>query len=244
MNEFIDKYINKLKTILEKNNVCKSHGINHAISVMEHSKKSIEYENNLTEIEKEAIIIASLLHDADDKKFFPNNNDNENTRFILNDKSQEFINLVVKMIDLVSASKNKDNIPEDIKNKKWMLIPRYCDRLEAIGYIGILRCYQYNQTSNKPLYTQNTQKATNIEEVYKIATIERYNKYNGISESMIDHYYDKLLRTHLFQIDNKYLLDEAQKRQNVLVDFVIEFGKNGFISDEKIKVIEQELTKL
>ena len=37
---------------------------------------------------------------------------------------------------LVSASKNGDNIPKAISNKLWMLIPRYSDRLEAIGIIG------------------------------------------------------------------------------------------------------------
>ena len=87
MSEF-ELYINKLSILLENNNVCPSHGINHAISVMINATKCINTENctitigikdknktyKLTNDEKKSIQLAALLHDADDKKFFPNNN--------------------------------------------------------------------------------------------------------------------------------------------------------------------------
>ena len=66
------------------------------------------------------------------------------------------INVVTKMVQLVSSSKNSDCIPLDIQ--EWYLIPRYADRLEAIGLIGVKRCYQYNKTINAKLYDNNTPK--------------------------------------------------------------------------------------
>jgi uncharacterized protein len=150
-----EKYINKLDDILKINNVCLSHGIQHAISVMSNAKncmiankiiindKTIE----LSHEEYKAILLAALLHDADDKKFFPSNKNYENLRYILEGENDNLINLVVTMVDLVSSSKNGDRIPDFIKDKLWMLIPRYADRLEAIGMIGIERCYKYGKTT-------------------------------------------------------------------------------------------------
>jgi uncharacterized protein len=237
----MDYYINKLSEILEKNNVCKSHGIEHAIKVYENAILSIEYENDISDFNKEAILIASLLHDADDQKFFPNNFNDENTRIILKKRQKDFIDLVIEMINLVSSSKNGDNIPNHIKNKLWMLIPRYCDRLEAIGKIGIVRCYQYGITQNSKLFIENTQKATTKEEIYKIATIERYDKYIGKSDSMIDHYYDKLLRAHMFPINNKFLLENAKERNEFIINFIIKFGKTGTVDVNEIKQYAVEL---
>ena len=39
------------------------------------------------------------------------------------------VNLIIKMISLVSSAVNGDNIPYNIE--EWMLYPRYSDRLEA-----------------------------------------------------------------------------------------------------------------
>ena len=227
-------YINKLNNILTENNVCKSHGIDHAKSVYKNAQYALACDNILNRYEKSAVLIASLLHDADDKKFFPNNNNNENSRLILTGKSLDFINLVIYMINLVSSSSNGDKIPNDVKDNLWMLIPRYSDRLEAIGEIGIVRCYQYGVTFKRKLFTDKTPRAKNENDIYEIATQKRYDSYCGKSKSMIDHYYDKLLRAHLFPIDNYYLLNEAKKRNKYLINFIIDFGKTGIVDENYI----------
>ena len=53
----------------------------------------------------------------------------------------ETANEVLVMISHVSASKNGNRVPECAKSEPEMLWPRFCDRLEAIGFIGALRCY-------------------------------------------------------------------------------------------------------
>lgn len=223
------KYIESLESIINKYDVCKSHGIEHAKTVMNNSFDALKSENTLSESDKEAVILASLLHDADDKKFFPNNIHNENTREILSDKSNDFIELVIQMINLVSSSTNRDNIPDDIKDKQWMLIPRYSDRLEAIGIIGIQRCYKYNMTTRAPLFIDSTPKLKTEEEIINLS-LKKYETYQGNSLSMIDHFYDKLIAICTFPIKNKYLEDEAAKRKQPLIDFVIYFSQNGEIN--------------
>ena len=134
------------------------------------------------------------------------------------------VDLITKMISLVSSAINGDNIPYDIE--EWMLYPRYSDRLEAIGFIGIKRCYQYAVTFNNKLYTDKTLFADNEEDLWKIATIQRYRDYKGVSESMIDHYYDKLLRAGDFPIRNNFFDEECKKRKQISINFILNCGIN------------------
>ncbi len=226
-------YIKKLEDILKENNVSVCHGIHHAIEVMRHAENAIK-EYDIDCITKDAVILAALLHDADDSKFFPNNKNNENLRTVLKDFSKEFVDLVERMVNLVSVSKNLDNIPEDVKDKEWMLIPRYADRLEALGFIGIERCYTYGKLVNTPLYVEDTPKAKSIEEIWSYSTIERFNSYKGKSKSMIDHYYDKLIRLANFPIRNKYLDNILKDKLSPMYDILLIHGSKGYITDDDV----------
>jgi HD superfamily phosphodiesterase len=231
----LEKYINELNTILTNNNVCYSHGIEHALSVLNHSIIALKYNKiPITPQQELAVKLASLLHDADDRKFFPLNTDYNNVKYILRNKKPDFVNLVIRMIDLVSSSKNADNIPDDVIGKEWMLIPRYCDRIEAIGIIGIKRCYQYNITINNKIFLNSTPKPKNINEIWEIATKERYNNYKGKSVSMMDHYFDKLIRLGLFEFDNEYLMNEAHERTQIILKFVLYFSSLENMTDSDI----------
>lgn len=225
-------YIEQLAKILDDNHVCSSHGITHAINVLNHAQNALQF-IVLDENKQLLVLLASLFHDADDHKFFPDNEDFDNLQKIMLDHyhSKEDIELVKRMVDLVSSSKNGDNIPYDIIGKEWMLIPRYSDRLEALGEIGIVRCYQYNITSNAQLFVKTTPRPVKEEDIWKYATIERYNLYNGISDSMVDHYYDKLLRASIFPIRNPYFDKETSIRIKPLIDFLIYFGNTPEFND-------------
>jgi uncharacterized protein len=236
----MDSYIDKLSKILEENNVCRSHGIDHAIKVMDNARTAILSELTLIlPFEYKSILLAGLLHDADDNKFFPNNKNYENVRKILEDEESKIVSLVIKMIDLVSSSKNGDSIPDYAKKETWLLIPRYADRLEAIGLVGIERCYQYAKTTNNPLYISSTPRPKSEEEIWTIANIERYKLYNGKSLSMIDHYYDKLLRCTFFPIKNYFFDKETKERRKILIDFILYFSnKEEFTDDDVLDFIK------
>lgn len=52
------------------------------------------------------------------------------------------------------------------------------------------------------------------EEIWALATEERYNSYKGKSVSMIDHYYDKLSRLSTFQLEINTLMPNVLKEEN------------------------------
>lgn len=227
---------NELEKLCFENNIDNSHGLNHALAVMNNALQAIPfYEGYITKHEKYLIQIAALLHDSDDTKYFPNNKNNENARKILIiDKTLTFdeIELIIFMINQVSTSKNKDNIPEGYP--LWILLPRYSDRLEAIGLIGVERTLEYTKQINQPLFLESTHKAKTVQELTSIVTSERYENYSSKSISMFDHIYDKLLHTGNFPIKNKYFDNECKKRMNPLIDLALKFGnsENGLTFDE------------
>jgi len=176
-----------------------------------------------------------LLHDADDRKFFPTNSNYENLRKIIYDQPDQVINLTIRMVELVSSSANADSVPPDVIGKEWMLIPRFADRIEAIGLIGVERCYQYNKTKAQPLYLIETPKVNSEEEIWTIATEERYNSYVGKSKSMMCHYYDKLLRLGMFQTVNSYLYKISRERNYVTIRFVLYFSSLDNMTETDIE---------
>jgi uncharacterized protein len=232
--ETLDIIIEVIESVLKGDNICPSHDIHHFLEVYEHAKRCLARMPNQLNMERRiAVCLAALLHDVDDVKFFPNNIYYDNAVRILNSikhliadsimmKYEQFINLVVEMISLVSTSKNKDSSVE--VGCLWKLIPRYADRIEAVGVIGVLRCLKYCETIKLPLFTKDTLRITNDEELAKLITTGRYRAYKGKSASMIDHYYDKLLHITVPEAF-PYLHEECIKRINIMKRVVFVFGK-------------------
>ena len=208
------------------------HGFDHFVAVANHAVEALKYEN-ISDRCKLQVELAALLHDADEDKIFPESVNYENARRILfetidiEDK-ETFIDEIIYMIDIVSCSRNGDNeVPQS-----WMGIPRDCDRLEAIGQIGIDRCKEYTDHLGNPYHTDSTPRVTTVEELWSVATSDRFNGYmNGKkSPSMIDHYYDKLLHignSSSLRSQNPYILGEASKRNDIMVNFVLEYWKQN-----------------
>jgi uncharacterized protein len=238
LTESLEDNVMSLQGILEAHKVSPCHGIDHAKKVMYHAWKALEDYPRLSKDDKLAVLLAALLHDADDGKFFPDNKNNENLRLVLKMKGRDFVENIVTMVNLVSSSKNGDNIPAGIP--EWMVIPRYADRIEAIGLIGIERCFTYNKKITNPLFLPTTPRPTTEKEIWAIATKERYEAYNGNSMSMIDHYYDKLLRLSKFPIRNRYFDKECDERIAPLIEFLIMFGTKGTITEAEIEKFIQD----
>lgn len=142
------------------------------------------------------------------------------------------------MISLVSAAVNGNDIPDKYKDKPEFLWPRQCDRLEALGRTGIARCYLFNlNKTERPLFCEKTPRVQTEEELWEIASEERLNEYKkrGTSDSMLCHYFDKLLRVAILDPEttqNDWLVNEAKQRVKHLVDFCLDFGKTGVINME------------
>lgn len=268
MNSIDSKYIETLDEFIKKHNeanplpskqfIDESHGLNHMLTVLCHATQALEaWEGNpIDPKEVLKVKLAALLHDIDDSKYFPSSVNYQNARHILlvsssssNDINSDDIEDIIKMISWVSSSKNGDRIPEGVSDlNNYLLYPRYADRLEAIGIIGLERTLEYTKKVKGVLFTPTTPKATDETELFtQIATKERYESYSQASKSMIDHFYDKLLRIGVFPISNIYFQTICKQRQQPLIDIVLYFGSNPDITEEQLekkmlKYIEQSKT--
>ena len=146
-------------------------------------------------------------------------------------------------ISLVSCSKNGNSFPETAEQHPEILWPRWSDRLEASGEIGIARCFLHTKHTNSPFVTESTPKSTTKEQIYHLATEERFEEYQnrgGGSVSMLDHYYDKLIqisRPSPKIVQNKYLEYEAQQRVEPLLNILLKYGKSGEVPFDDIAAI-------
>lgn len=214
------------------------HSIDHFIRTADLSLKASEF-LELSEDIIEDIVLASFLHDIDDEKFFETvNYSNARNLLKIQKISDTRINHIVQMISLVSYSKNGDSeVPQS-----YMLIPRLCDRVEATGYIGLLRCFEYTISVKRCFHNSKTIVINKIEDFEKISN--RYQQYlaGKKSESMIDHFYDKLLHLN-FPSDNEIILNSANQGIQILRDFVLrywqEFEFRNPSKDEVLNIIEE-----
>lgn len=204
------------------------HGVDHFVAVYKHACEAVLRED-LPPDTKLHIVVAALLHDIDEKKFFPHNKHYENARLILNKLNYTYKDVedIIDMIKLVSCSTNGDSTPPF----PYMCIPRDCDRLEAIGLLGVERALQCATLYNEPFTVDTTEKAFTIDDINRIVTPERFNKYaSGIkSLSLIDHFYDKLLhigKPECLKSGNAYILEMAKTYHDNMVQYVLNYWVN------------------
>jgi len=153
--------------------------------------------------------------------------------------------MIVYMISLVSCSRNGTSIPQQIMEDDQsfhLLIPRWSDRVEAVGTIGVIRCYQYNQEQGYALCSPTSPKPTTVDEVWEFVTpdrLEDYQRSGHSSSDMISHYYDKLL--HLARPPNKdvvrnsYLEQALEDSSRELVEVCVRYGRTGKVDEEYIQ---------
>ena len=231
----IDRAIAAADNLLLHSNVDKGHGIDHAIKVYEHGINAIVASTEYIPCHRRlAILLACLLHDVDDRKFFTTTG-YANAKKILADSLDNIANVeyrdkiyndAISMISMVSTRSNLNNT-DDIHEA--MLIPRYADRLEAMGIIGIRRAYEYTKVTNRPIALTSSPTCESLDAIVAAASAERFRNYasSGSSASFIDHFFDKIL--HLVNMtdtcSNKYIIDEAHQRHKITLDFLVHYGK-------------------
>jgi len=135
----------------------------------------------------DALVVAlgALLHDIADSKF----NAGDETigpkiakAFLLElHVDSNIINHVVKIIENISFNKSLDG--KVVFTSKELEVVQDADRLDAIGAIGIARCFNYGGFKNRPLYDPD------IKPNLKMTKAE----YKASTAPTINHFYEKLL---------------------------------------------------
>lgn len=126
----------------------KSHNVEHAICVLRNASKI----NNSQMNDPLELIFVCLLHDVCDHKYPESISKDELREFIKQTLNNDYADSIIKIIDNISFSKEKKgkcdttNFTDD--EVSILQIVRDADRLEAIGKVGIDRCFQFTVAKN------------------------------------------------------------------------------------------------
>ena len=138
------------------------------------------------EIDDFIISLGSLLHDIADAKF---HNGDETVgpkiaaKFLLGQNvDSAIIEHVIKIIENISF---KNSLSADGSNfsSKELDVIQDADRLDAIGAIGIARCFNYGGFKNREIHNPDIQPNLNLSK----------EAYKNSSSPTINHFYEKLL---------------------------------------------------
>ena len=94
------------------------------------------------------VALAALLHDADDPKVF-RTGDNANARSFLEREgvAPERTERIVAAVNAVSFSRNRGRRPQTPEG----MIVQDADRLDAMGAVGVARCFAYGGEHGRPM---------------------------------------------------------------------------------------------
>ncbi|CAI8440801.1 MAG: Uncharacterised protein [Polaribacter sejongensis] len=169
------------------------------------------------------VSLGALLHDIAEPKF---HNGDENIgpkiakEFLEEQKiDKEIIQHITHIINHISFKNSFTKTGEKFTSKELEVL-QDADRLDAIGAIGIARCFNYGGFKNRSLY--NPEIAPNLRMTKE--------EYKNSSAPTINHFYEKLLliRDHMNTVTGKRI---AEERHAYMEGFLKQFYEewNGFI---------------
>lgn len=182
-----------------------SHDFWHVYRVWKNSINISKSENvNLFIVE-----MAALLHDLYDSKYFNGTLEDATNLLVkyLNSKGVEdkISDKIIDIINNMSYSKNSS------VNSLEQAVVSDADRLDAIGAIGIARCFTYSGEKNRTLHIPGVLGGKSREEYKKLG-----------SETAIAHFNDKLLKIKDSMLTNSGK-KIAKKRHDYLQEFYNQF---------------------
>jgi uncharacterized protein len=176
---------------------------------------------NIQDIDKEVVILASLLHDVDDYKLFGQEaSDNLiNAKRIMNECGVEE-NVKQKVCDIIfnmGYSKLLSGIRP--KNKEGMIVSD-ADMLDATGINGIIRTLNYAFSRclkyGTPVFDKNEWPEINM-------SAERYKSRDRKSDNCINHFFEKTLR-----LGNLMMTREGHEMAKVRLGRMVDFLRGYF----------------
>ena len=235
-----------LAALCEAHHIDEYHGVKHASAVLAHAERALDAASPPVSSDRAlSVMLAALLHDADDRKYFGKESAKAmaNASRIMAEAGAPAAVIVdsLTMISLVSCSANGNSCPPECMEEPSLLWPRWADRLEAAGEIGVARCYLHNLKAGEPLSCATTPRPSSEAEAFALATEERFAAYQssgGHSDSMLYHYFDKLLqvaRPAPELVRNAYLEEQAKQRAAPLLTVCLAYAETGRVPLDTIE---------
>lgn len=176
--------------------------------------------NNALQIAKnenvniEIVVLGALLHDIADSKF----HDGDETvgpkmarEFLFkNNVDSSIIEHVVKIIENISFKKSLEG--HQRFNSSELMVVQDADRLDAIGAIGIARCFNYGGFKNRKLFDPAIKPKLQMTK----------DEYKSSQAPTINHFYEKLLLLK-DKMNTKTGKRIAEKRHQYMLNFLDQF---------------------
>ncbi|XP_076917930.1 uncharacterized protein LOC143578152 [Bidens hawaiensis] len=165
-------------------------------------------------ISLEIVELAALLHDIGDYKYLKNPSEEKIVEDFLEkegidvDKSSKILSIIKKMgfKEEISGVANGSYTPE-------FGVMQDADRLDAIGAIGIARCFTFGGSRNRVLHDPNIQPRSDL-------TKDQY--MNKDEQTTVNHFHEKLLKLKDL-MKTKAGKARAEKRHKFMEEFLNEF---------------------
>lgn len=194
------------------------HGFDHVERVSQIAQKLMQ---NLSDIDKEIVLLASLLHDADDYKLFGQEaSDNlTNAKRIMNecgvdDKTKQ------KVCDIIANMGYSKLLTGIRPTTKEGMIVSDADMLDATGINGIIRTLNYAFSRclkyGTPVFDKNEWPEINM-------SAERYKSRDRKSDNCINHFFEKTLR-----LGNLMMTEEGHRMAKVRLRRMVDFLRGYF----------------
>jgi uncharacterized protein len=161
--------------------------------------------------------LGALLHDIADSKF----HDGDETvgpktarAFLASEKVDEAT--IIHVINIIENISFKGGNFEKKFHSKELEIVQDADRLDAIGAIGIARCFNYGGFKNRALYNPTIQPKLNMSK----------EEYKNSDSPTLNHFYEKLLLLKdkmNTETGKKIALERHKYMENFLSQFYAEW---------------------
>ncbi|KAJ7297244.1 hypothetical protein O6H91_Y070700 [Diphasiastrum complanatum] len=195
-----------------------SHDAFHALRVRKLAL-SLAAEEGLSSDSMEVVELAALLHDIEDHKYDARKNRKNGISVEAFLKTHN-VNIVTRqqILEIIKHMGFKEEIGSTLEHKHTpeFDVVQDADRLDAIGAIGIARCFTFGGSRNRVLHDPNVQPRTNISKEQYLQTNEK--------QTTLNHFYEKLLKLKSL-MKTKAGQRKAEHRHNYLDEFLLEFSR-------------------
>lgn len=161
----------------------------------------------------QVVELAALLHDIADYKFHKGDSTvgpkKAQAWLESMEVDENVINHVVQIIATMSYSSGLQG--KQVTSIEGMVV-QDADRLDAIGAVGIARCFAYGGSKGHEIYNPDIPPRTEL-------NVEEYKKDTG---TQINHFYEKLLLLK-DRMNTKTAKQLAEKRHTFMENFLSEF---------------------
>ena len=176
------------------------------------------YKNSLLIAKEEdcdltVVQLGALLHDIADSKFH-NGDETVGSRTARTFLESESVSeeTIVHVINIIENISFKGGNFEKKFNSKELEIVQDADRLDAIGAIGIARCFNYGGFKNRGLYNPDIQPNLNMGK----------EEYKNSQSPTLNHFYEKLLLLK-DKMNTPTGKKSAEARHQYMEDFLSQF---------------------